>query len=49
VEIAAFLLAVISTIATVIGLFTKTDKMLGEIREILIQIRDDARRRDHST
>jgi hypothetical protein len=43
VEIAALLLALISTIASVWAAFAKTDRLLTEIRDVLIQIREQRR------
>lgn len=39
-EIAAFLVGVLGTAATLWGVFSKTDKLLIQIRDVLVEIRD---------
>lgn len=43
-EVIGFVFGLIGTIAAVYGLFSKTDKILIEIRNVLIQIRDQRHR-----
>lgn len=43
-EIGALLLGIVSTLAAVVGLFSKTDRLLREIRDVLVEIRDEWRR-----
>jgi hypothetical protein len=39
-EMIGLLLAIISTAATIWGLFARTDALLTDIRDVLIEIRD---------